>query len=117
MSWTDKLNSWVQKLQTKWGLQSVWQVIIVLIVFSCTGFTVLLIKKPIIAFFTENGQQTGWFTFFYYLLILPIYNVILLIYGFLFGQFEFFWNYEKKMINRFRRKKVADPASERAPRS
>jgi hypothetical protein len=88
------------------------QVIIVMVVFACTGFTVLFIKQPVIDFFTNNGEQSGWFTFFYYLLILPIYNVILLVYGFLFGQFEFFWNYEKKMINRFKRKKVTNPSPE-----
>lgn len=106
--------SWIDKLKEKWGLTSLWQVVIVLVVFACTGFTVLFIKQPVIAFFTDGGEQSGWFTFFYYLLILPIYNVILLVYGFLFGQFEFFWNYEKKMLNRFRRKKVGTPSTERA---
>ena len=97
--------SWFERLKEKWGLKSMGQVVVVLIVFACTGFTVLFLKRPIVAFFSEDGEQSGWFTFFYWLLIFPIYNVILLGYGFLFGQFEFFWNYEKKTINRFRRKK------------
>ena len=102
--------SWINKLQEKWGLKSVGQVIVILIVFACTGFTVLVVKKPIVNFFTENGEANEWFKIVYWLLIFPIYNMILLAYGFLFGQFEFFWAYEKKMINRFRRKKNDTPA-------
>ena len=41
----------------------------------------------------------------YYMLILPIYNVILLGYGFLFGQFNFFWEFEKRFFNRIFTKK------------
>ncbi len=97
--------SWLDKLKAKWGLTSMYQVIMVLIVFACTGFTVLYLKRPVVALFSEDGEASGWFTFFYYLLILPIYNVILLFYGFVFGQFQFFLSYEKRMLSRFRRKK------------
>lgn len=102
--------SWVSKLQEKWGVKSVGQVIVILIVFACTGFTVLMIKRPVVNFFTENGEANEWFKIVYWLLIFPFYNLILLCYGFIFGQFEFFWAYEKKMINRFRRKKHDTPA-------
>lgn len=81
------------------------QVIVVLIVFACTGFTVLLIKRPLTDYFTEGGQTNEWFKIVYWIMIFPVYNLILLAYGFLFGQFEFFWAYEKRFINRFRRKK------------
>jgi len=102
--------SWINKLQDKWGLKSVGQVVVILIVFACTGFTVLIIKKPIVNYFTENGEANEWFKIVYWILIFPFYNMILLSYGFIFGQFEFFWAYEKKMINRFRRKKNDSPA-------
>jgi len=42
----------------------------------------------------------GWAAVAYYFLILPIYNVILLLYGFIFGQFHFFWNFEKRLMRR-----------------
>ncbi len=96
---------WVSRIKEKWNIQSTWQFIIVMIVFACTGTTVLFLKRPIVAYFSEDGEQNMWFSIVYYILILPTYNVILLFYGFIFGQFEFFWSYEKKMINRFRRKK------------
>lgn len=102
--------SWINRLQEKWGVKSVGQVIIILIVFACTGFTVVLIKPVVTDYITDGGQTNDWFKVVYWILIFPFYNVILLTYGFLFGQFDFFWAYEKKMINRFRRKKNDTPA-------
>jgi hypothetical protein len=98
--------SWIQKLMHRWKLGSAFQVIIVLVVFACTGFTVLFIKKPILRFLAGEQGETITASVIYYLLILPLYNVILLAYGFLFGQFNFFWEFEKRFFNRiFRRTK------------
>lgn len=99
--------SWIDKLQSRWKLKSAWQVVLVLLVFACTGITVMFLKDPVIDFFT-GGEKSVWFTVIYYLLILPIYNIILLIYGFIFGQFSFFWEFEKRMFKRFKRGKNAD---------
>ena len=100
--------NWIKKLKSKWDIQSTWQFVIIMIVFACTGFTVLFIKKPIVAYFSPDGEQSTIFSVLYYILILPTYNAILLFYGFVFGQFSFFWAYEKRMINRFRFRKKAD---------
>jgi len=90
---------WVQKLQKRWGVGPV-QVFIILLVFACTGFTVMFLKRPVVAFFVENGEKSILFSIVYYILILPIYNLFLLIYGFVFGQFKFFWEFEKRFFNR-----------------
>ena len=97
--------SWVHKLKAKWGITSQWQFVIIMIVFACTGTTVVLIKKPLIQMLFEDGVRPLWFQIMYWILILPVYNALLLFYGFLFRQFDFFWRYEKKMIGRFSRKK------------
>jgi len=90
----------------RWKLGSAFQVVVVLVVFACTGFTVLFIKKPILHFLAGEEGDTITASVIYYLLILPLYNVILLAYGFLFGQFNFFWEFEKRFFNRiFRRTK------------
>jgi hypothetical protein len=34
-------------------------------------------------------------------LIFPLYQVLLVLIGALFGQFNFFWGFEKKMLRRF----------------
>ncbi len=100
--------SWTKKLKEKWGITSQLQFVIILIVFACTGTTVVLVKKPLIALLFEDGVRPMWFQITYWVLILPIYNVFLLFYGFVFGQFAFFWRYEKKMLGRFSRKKNED---------
>jgi hypothetical protein len=35
--------------------------------------------------------------------VLPAYQVLLLLYGFLLGQFAFFWAFEKRMFGRIRK--------------
>jgi hypothetical protein len=93
--------TWIEKLKSRWKLKSAWQVIIVLIVFACTGFTVLFLKKPLLTFLAGDKGNSALATVLYYIFILPIYNILLLGYGFLFGQFSFFWDFEKRMMERF----------------
>ena len=92
---------WVQKLQDRWQLKSGWQVLLVLLTFACTGFSVLFLKEPFYALagITE-ATPLWWRSLYYCLTVLPAYQVILLGYGFLFGQFCFFWNFEKKFFGR-----------------
>lgn len=93
-------NSWIQRLKQRWKLESAFQVVIVLIVFACTGFTILFIKKPILSFLAGTRGDSTLATVLYYIFILPLYNGILLVYGFIFGQFKFFWEFEKRMFGR-----------------
>lgn len=81
-------------------MKSTTQVIVVLIVFACTGTTVLLIKRPLFAYWFPDGEKPLWASITYFILILPVYNVFLLFYGFVFGQFKFFWEFEKKFFKR-----------------
>lgn len=91
-------DSYLLKLQTKWGLGSIWQVLLVLIVFACTGLTVMYIKNPLLELLGIDMSKGGyWKNFLYFLFVLPLYQIILLFYGFLFGQFEFFWEKEKRL--------------------
>jgi riboflavin transporter FmnP len=92
--------SWIEKLKARWNLKNGWQVLLILIVFACTGFTVLFIKKPILNFLAGSSGDSATATILYYIFILPLYNVLLLFYGFVFGQFTFFWAFEKRMFGR-----------------
>lgn len=91
--------AWIERLRKRWKLKDAWQVVIVLLVFACTGFTVMFLKKPILELFGGNYSTSA--SIAYYLLILPVYNIILLVYGFVFGQFRFFWEFEKRFLRRF----------------
>jgi hypothetical protein len=93
--------SWSEMLKTRWQLKSGWQVLLVLLTFACTGFSVLFLKKPLYALVGITEATPLWLRAgFYTLAILPVYQVLLLAWGFVFGQFRFFWNFEKKMFNR-----------------
>jgi len=91
--------SWIDRLQTKWKVSGI-QVVIILIVFACTGFTVLFIKRPLFEYWFPDGDKPVWASTLYWVLIFPVYNMILLLYGFVFGQFYFFWEFEKRFFNR-----------------
>lgn len=92
--------SWTDKLKNRWHVKNTWQVIVILIVFACTGFTVLLIKKPLFNYWFPDGEKPLWANISYWILIFPVYNVFLLAYGFIFGQFRFFWDFEKRFFGR-----------------
>jgi len=93
--------SWINRLQARWKVKSGLQVILILIVFACTGFTVLFIKRPLFEMWFPDDEKPIWASILYWILIFPIYNVFLLFYGFVFGQFRFFWDFEKKVFERF----------------
>jgi hypothetical protein len=91
---------WIQKLKTRWNIRNGYQVIIILIVFACTGFSVLFLKKPLLTWLSGSDEQSAIGTILYYLFILPLYNILLLAFGFVFGQFDFFWKFEKRFFQR-----------------
>lgn len=90
----------MRRLAQRWNVPPS-RVLIILLVFACTGFTVMFLKRPIVAWASgESGEPPLLFSVLYYLLILPFYNALLLFYGALFGQFSFFWAFEKRFFGR-----------------
>ena len=94
-------SSWLEKLRLRWNLKSVKQVWWVLLAFACTGTTILLIKTPVFELLGIPRPWPWWAYILYLIAILPVYNLLLLCYGFLFGQFRFFWKFERRMIARW----------------
>lgn len=78
--------------------------LIILVVFACTGYSIVLLKHLI----GINASTPASHRILFYVLVLPIYNVLLLLYGFVFGQYKFFLNFEKRffsrILNLFRKK-------------
>jgi manganese efflux pump family protein len=96
-----KNNSYFQRLKTKWGVTSNLQLALIFIVFAITGSSAAKLASPVVHLFGIDNSSAPWV---YWpariLLIFPLYQVLLVIFGWLFGQFEFFWNFEKKMLQR-----------------
>ncbi|MAO71224.1 MAG: diacylglyceryl transferase [Flavobacteriales bacterium] len=100
----------MKKLKEKWGITSNFQLIIILLVFSITGSIAVFITKPILNLIGLDGKTAVPWIFWpiRILIIFPIYQILILIIGTLFGQFKFFWNFEKKMLSRLRLKKFLE---------
>jgi len=92
----------MKKLKEKWGITSNFQLAIILIVFSVTGSIAVWIAKPILDFIgLDKSTLSPWiFWPIRIAIIFPTYQVLIVIIGALFGQFNFFWKFEKKMLYR-----------------
>ena len=92
----------MKKLKGKWGITSNFQLIIIFFVFSVTGSLSLWVAKPLLDFIgLDKATLSPWiFWPIRILIIFPIYQILIVIIGALFGQFRFFWNFEKKMLVR-----------------
>ncbi len=101
----------LEKLKTRWGIHSNFQVVVILIVFSVTGSAAVYVKKLIFDLLEIDANTSLWIKMpMYILTIIPAYQVMLLVFGFLFGQFKFFYNFQRKSMSRFRRKTKVDNA-------
>jgi len=91
---------WFNNLKTKWGIQSNIQIILILIVFAITGSLSLVVSDPMLQFIGLSKESVNPWIFIPLRLIIvfPVYQVLILIIGFIFGQFKFFWQFEKKML-------------------
>lgn len=94
----------MNKLKEKWGITSNFQLVIIFVVFAITGSTSAYITRPVLALMgiTKETMNPWLYWPLSLLLILPVYKVLLIIIGTLFGQHTFFWNFVKKMLIRMR---------------
>ena len=92
----------MEKLKQRWNIEHNWEVIVILIVFAVTGSTASYIGKPILAFFNISPETltTVGYWIIRILLLFIVYQIMLVCFGWLFGQHKFFWNFEKKMLRR-----------------
>ena len=92
----------MKNFKQKWGITSNFQLVIILIVFSVTGSIAVWIAKPLLDFVGLDKTTLSPWVFWpiRISIIFPIYQVLIVVIGALFGQFKFFWNFEKKMLVR-----------------
>lgn len=84
----------------RWNIKSNWQLVVIFVVFAVTGSSAAYLSKPILSFFgIDKDSVSAWIYYpLYIVLIFPVYQILLVSYGFIFGQFSFFWAFEKKML-------------------
>jgi hypothetical protein len=91
----------MNKLKQRWGVTSNYQLTIIFIVFAITGSASAWLSKPFCTWIGISKETLGWGYYpLRFLLVFPIYQILLVLIGFIFGQFKFFWTFEKKMLRR-----------------
>ena len=92
----------LNNLKKIFKVSSIIQLTIIFLVFAITGSLSLYLSDFVLLFF--NISQENFNSIIYWLtrvlLIFPIYQILLIIVGTIFGEFEYFWNFEKKMLRR-----------------
>jgi len=92
----------MKRLKKKWGITSNFQLFIICIVFAITGsFSVLITEPSILFIFGDLDGLNPLLSWLLRILILfPIYQALLLFFGFIFFQYKFFYQFEKKILKK-----------------
>lgn len=92
----------ISKLESKWVVDMRWELIRIFIVFAITGSSSVLVGRPIIKWMgiTQDNLHPVLYWILFITISLFFYQVLLVFIGWVLGQFNFFWNFEKKMIRR-----------------
>ncbi|MCI2228018.1 diacylglyceryl transferase [Polaribacter sp. MSW13] len=92
----------MEKLKQRWNITSDWALTAIFIVFAINGSFAAWVAKPVTLFLGLTSETIHPFLYWplRIVLIFPIYQLTLPIVGWLFGQFNFFWEFEKKFLGR-----------------
>ncbi len=92
-----------KKLEKKWVLDYKWEMIRVFMVFAITGSSSIVVGRPFIEFIgiTKDNLNPFIYWILFVLITITFYQILLVFFGWLLGQFQFFWNFEKKMLSKF----------------
>ncbi len=95
------------RLKIKWNIASNKQLFVVFVVFGITGSSSVKIAQPFLdyiglhpAIFNDIFLGNLLYWSLRILVIFPLYQVLLILFGILFFQFPFFWEFEKKILRK-----------------
>ena len=102
------INIW-NKLKIRWGIENDFQVVIILVVFALTGFSTLFTHNFIDHLLGIGEDTSFWIKLFVFIvLILPIFSVLLYIWGTILGQKKFVTEFIKYKIDLIFKKKTTN---------
>jgi len=88
----------------KWNINTYWDFFLINVVFSLAGMSIVFVRKPFFHFIGITPETPFWIKLITWLaIVFPTYQINLLIFGFLLGQFNFFWEKEKQLGRFFMR--------------
>jgi hypothetical protein len=91
----------MRNFKQRWNITNNWQFFVILLVFAITGSSAAMLSKPILNWIgiSKETHHIVLYLLLYILIIFPVYQLLLVVFGFLFGQFQFFYSFEKKLLN------------------
>ena len=94
----------IQNLIYKFKAKSKFHLFVIFLVFALSGSFSLWISSPILSVLDLKNILNNYplYIFFRILIIIPIYQLILIVIATLFGEFEYFWRFEKKILKRIK---------------
>lgn len=92
-------------MQKLFKTNSTYQLIVVFLVFAISGSLSVFVSEPILNFlkYKELISSNVLQIILRILIIFPIYQVILLAVATLFGEFKYFWDFEKRFWKKFKK--------------
>ena len=85
----------IQKLKKKWDIRNNLDFTLIMLVFSLAGLGVSFSRREIFILLGLDHASLGLKIFVSLLLIVPLYQLSTLFFGFFLGQFNFFWERQK----------------------
>tara|TARA_B100000242_G_scaffold67956_1_gene42424 strand:- start:97 stop:405 length:309 start_codon:yes stop_codon:yes gene_type:complete len=90
----------MKKLKERWGITSNFQIVIIFIVFGITGSVSAYISGPLTNIIIGESDLHWLIKLLIRIIVLtPIYQVLLLFFGYIFFQYKFFYNFVKKFMS------------------
>ena len=94
----------IQDLINKFNAKSKLHLFVIFLIFALSGSLALWVSSPILLALDLENKLNNYplYIFFRVLIIIPIYQLILILIATLFGEFEYFWKFEKKFLKRIK---------------
>ena len=103
----------IEKIKAKWGIKSDWRFFKINLIFALAGMCIVFVRKPLFHLLHITHSTPLWIKIAVYVpIFFPTYQMNLLIWGFILGEFEFVLEKEKRLwIFLLGRKRSTQPIS------
>ena len=94
----------LNKLVKKFNAKSKKHLLFIFIIFALSGSGSLFISSPVLSAVNLENLITYYplYVLVRIIIIVPIYQIILIIIATIFGEFNYFWKFEKKFLQRLK---------------
>ena len=96
----------IEKLIKRFNAKSLSHLVIIFVIFGISGTFTLMITEPIINLLkiTEIFKNSLVLLFLRVIILIPLYQIILISIGYVFGEFDYFYTFEKKIYKKLLKK-------------